>query len=147
TPSLDMFAAANGYPGDAAAGSPTFKSATYSDNFKDRFFREQAGRNGDLLQEALSIWADIQAGTNGAYADDMPFSVPGSNTAARLWQAGLSLVKCTQQPQIFITHTGIQKASPRPIFSAPSPSANVAYAKTFNGSAINASVPNLLGPH
>ena len=43
TPSLDMFAAANGYPGDAAAGSPTFKSATYGDKFKDRFF-QGAGR-------------------------------------------------------------------------------------------------------
>src|SRR5262249_14538590 len=147
TPALDMFAAANGYLGDAAAGSPTFRSATYSDNFKDRFFREQAGRNGDLLQEALSIWADIQAGTNGAYADDMPFSVPGSNPAAGLWQAVLSLVKCTQQPHIFKTHTGIQNPSPGPICSVRIPSANFANANTFNGSAINASVRIWLGAH
>ena len=147
TPSLDMFAAANGYPGDAAAGSPTFKSATYSDKFKDRFFKEQAGRNGDLLQEALSIWADIQAGTDGVYSDDMPFSVPGSNTAARLWQADLSLVKCTQQPHIFITHTGIQNPSPGPICSVRIPSSNFANANTFNGSDINASVHIWLGAH
>ena len=41
-PLLDMFDISNGYPGDEAAGSPTFKSATYNDKFKQRFLEAQA---------------------------------------------------------------------------------------------------------
>src|SRR5262249_57619383 len=59
-PALDMFDASNGYPGDEAAGSPTFKSATYSDKFKGRFLEAQANRNADLLHEPLNLSPDIQ---------------------------------------------------------------------------------------
>ena len=61
-PNLDMFNTANGYPGDEAAGSPTFKSATYDDKFKRRFLQAQADRNADLLRDAQNLWSDIQAG-------------------------------------------------------------------------------------
>src|SRR5882724_2350458 len=105
-PALDMFDLTNGYPGDDAAGSPTFKSATYTDKFKQRFLEAQANRNADLLHEAQNIWSDIKAGKSEIYPDDMPFVVPGSDGAARLWQADTSLVNCTQKPHIFLTHTG-----------------------------------------
>ena len=59
-PNLDMFNTANGYPGDEAAGSPTFKSATYDDKFKRRFLQAQADRNADLLHDAQNIWSDIK---------------------------------------------------------------------------------------
>ena len=121
---LDMFDISNGYPGDEAAGSPTFKSATYNDKFKERFLEAQANRNADLLHEAQNIWSDINAGKSEVYPDDMPFVVPGADGAARLWQADTSLVNCTKNPQIFLTHTGTQNPSPGPICSVRIPSAS-----------------------
>ena len=121
-PNLDMFDLSNGYPGDTAAGSPTFKSATYDDKFKRRFLDGQGNRNADLLQEAQSIWSDIQADKPELYPDNMPFIVPGADGAARLWQADRSLVNCTKNSQIFLTHTGTLNPSPGPICSVRIPS-------------------------
>ena len=82
-------------------GQPTFKSATYNDKFKQRFLEAQADRNADLLQEAQNIWSDINAGKREVYPDDMPFVVPGSDGAARLWQADTSLVNCRKNLKFF----------------------------------------------
>ena len=145
-PNLDMFNTANGYPGDEAAGSPTFKSATYTDKFKRRFLEAQANRNADLLHEAQNIWSDIQAGKSELYPDDMPFVVPGSDGAARMWQADTSLVNCTKKPQIFLTHTGTQNPSPGPICSVRIPSASAEGDDSF-GSVLKVSVRVWLGAH
>ena len=141
-----MFDLTNGYPGDTAAGSPTFKSATYSDKFKRRFLDGQANRNTDLLQEAQNIWSDILAGKPEIYPDDMPFIIPGSNGAARLWQADTSLVNCTKKPQIFLTHTGTQNPSPGPICSVRIPSASAEGDDSFD-SVEKVSVRVWLGAH
>jgi hypothetical protein len=145
-PSLDMFDASNGYPGDDAAGSPTFKSATYTDKFKQRFLEAQANRNADLLHEAQNIWSDIQAGKSELYPDDMPFVVPGSDGAARLWQADTSLVNCTKKPHIFLTHTGTQNPSPGPICSVRIPSASAEDDDSF-ASVLKVTVRVWLGAH
>jgi len=129
---LDMFDPSNGYPGDTAAGSPTFKSATYDDKFKRRFLDGQANRNADLLQDAQSIWSDIQAEKPELYPDNMPFIVPGADGAARLWQADTSLVNCTKNQQIFLTHTGTLNPSPGPICSVRIPSASAADDDSFD---------------
>ena len=145
-PSLDMFNTANGYPGDEAAGSPTFKSANYDDKFKRRFLQAQADRNADLLSEAQNIWSDIQAGKNELYPDDMPFVVPGADGAARLWQADTSLVNCTKTPHIFLTHSGTQNPSPGPICSVRVPSASAEDDDSF-ASVLKVSVRVWLGAH
>ena len=146
TPLLDMFDISNGYPGDEAAGSPTFKSATYNDKFKQRFLEAQANRNADLLHEAQNIWSDINSGKSEVYPDDMPFVVPGADGAARLWQADTSLVNCTKNPQIFLTHTGTQNPSPGPICSVRIPSASAEDDDSF-GSVLKVSVRVWLGAH
>jgi hypothetical protein len=143
---LDMFAAKNGYPGDAAAGSPTFRSATYSERFKDRFFKAQADRNADVLRSAQRIYDDIKSGNPGVYRDDMPFEVPGTDGAARLWQADLSLVKCTKRRQIFLSRDGSTNLSPGPICSVRIPSASFAGANSFE-SDLHVSVRIWLGAH
>jgi len=145
-PSLDMFDASNGYPGDEAAGSPTFKSATYSDRFKQRFLEAQADRNADLLHEAQNIWSDIQAGKREVYPDDMPFVVPGADGAARLFQPDTSLVNCTKRAHIFLTHTGTQNPSPGPICSVRIPSGSAEDDDSF-ASVLKVSVRVWLGAH
>lgn len=146
TPSLDMFDLSNGYPGDDAAGSPTFKSATYSDKFKQRFLEGQADRNAALLHEAQNIGSDINSGKSEIYPDDMPFVVPGSDGAARLWQADTSLVNCTKKPQIFLTHAGTQNPSPGPICAVRIPSASAEGDDSF-ASVLKVSVRVWLGAH
>ena len=145
-PNLDMFNTANGYPGDEAAGSPTFKSATYDDKFKRRFLQAQADRNADLLRDAQNLWSDIQAGKAELYPDDMPFVVPGSDGAARMWQADTSLVNCTQKPHIYLTHTGTQNPSPGPICSVRIPSASAEDDDSF-ASVLKVTVRVWLGAH
>ena len=145
-PILDMFDSNNGYPGDTAASSPTFKSATYDDKFKRRFLDGQANRNADLLQDAQNIWSDIQAEKPEIYPDNMPFIVPGADGAARLWQADTSLVSCTKNQQIFLTHTGTLNPSPGPICSVRIPSASAADDDSFD-SVEKVSVRVWLGAH
>ena len=133
-------------PGDEAAGSPTFKSATYDDKFKRRFLQAQADRNADLLRDAQNLWSDIQAGKAELYPDDMPFVVPGSDGAARMWQADTSLVNCTQKPHIYLTHTGTQNPSPGPICSVRIPSASAEDDDSF-ASVLKVTVRVWLGAH
>ena len=68
-PSLDMFAAANGY--DVAA-----KRATYSADFAKRFYAAQAARNTSIVAQAVARWRAIQQ-RNGQFRDDEPLTIPG----------------------------------------------------------------------
>ncbi len=143
---LDMFAAQNGYPGDAAAGAPTFKSAPYSPSFQKRFFDAQADRNADVLKDATKLYQKVVDGDPSVYPDDMPFAVPGSEGAARMWQADLDLMKCTKRPHILLSHDGTTNVSPGPVCSVRPPSASAAGDDSF-GSDIHASVRVWLGAH
>jgi hypothetical protein len=143
---VDMFDPRNGYPNDSNAGSPNFRSAEYSDEFIQRFLQAQANRNADILLEVQRLWADIQAGNKGSYHDDMPFIVPGSEGAARLWQADLSLLKCTKDPHIVLAHDGIQNPSPGPVCSVRPPSASAAGDQSID-SVIRSTVRIWLGAH
>jgi hypothetical protein len=142
---VDMFDRRNGYPGDDAAGSPTFKSANYNKHFKEKFFKAQAKRNADVLQDALRTYHKIEDGDRGFY-EDMPFAVPGSDGAARLFQADLSLVKCTKRSHIFLGRDGSTGNSPGPICSVRIPSASFAGADSFE-SYLNVSIRVWLGAH
>jgi pimeloyl-ACP methyl ester carboxylesterase len=123
-PALDMFAAANGYPGDEAAGAPHFRDAQYSAAFSERFFAAQAARNADVLKKAEQMVARISAGDRRLYPDDMLITVPGADGAARLLQADLDLWKCTKRAHIFLTRDGRRDMSPGPICSVRPPSAS-----------------------
>lgn len=143
---VDMFAAENGYVGDAAAGSPSFKSSNYGNGFRDRFFNAQASRNANAARDAQRILAEIQAGNPRVYSDDMFFEEPGAADAAEMWQADLNLLKCSQRPHLLLARNGTAKLSSEPICSVRVPSASFARANSF-ASDIHASVRVWLGAH
>jgi pimeloyl-ACP methyl ester carboxylesterase len=124
-PALDMFAAANGYPGDEAAAAPHFKDAQYSPAFAQRFFDAQAARNAAVMKQAQDMLARVKSGDKKLYPDDMLITIPGAEGAARLLQADLDLWKCTKRPHIFLTHDGKRDMSPGPICSVRPPSASL----------------------
>lgn len=68
-PDLDMFSPSNGY--DAKTGS-----ATYSPEFKRRFFAAQSARNTLVINQALATLKRIQKDKNDT-TSDAPFTVPG----------------------------------------------------------------------
>jgi hypothetical protein len=82
--SLDVFDARNGYD---VAGS------TYSDEFKQRYFRAQAERMQRLTNRALARQESIIQG-RGLYPDDEPF--PLARGQARMWQLDPSLISHTK---------------------------------------------------
>jgi hypothetical protein len=69
SPELDLFDPRNGF---------TPKGATYTDDFRRRFFAAVARRNNQLIKTAQDRLAMINAG-KGRYADDEPFVVPGAS--------------------------------------------------------------------
>lgn len=97
---LDMFSPANGYNATTSGG-------TYSETFKTSFLAAQAARNDALTNQALLLLAQHRAvpGNGASMGDDIPFTVVGA-TSARLWQADLSLMQCTQKPQILLSYDG-----------------------------------------
>ena len=143
---LDMFASANGYPGDAEARTPRFRDASYDAAFVERFLAAQAGRNAKVLKHAQDLWAQIEAGETGLYPDDMILTVPGAENAARLWQADLDLLKCTRRAHIFLTRDGRKDMSPGPICSVRVPSARFANADSI-GSVLHLPIRVWLGAH
>lgn len=131
-PQLDMFAAANGYPGDAQAGAPTYRGANYSTDFSNRFFDAQAARNAQIMKQAQDALARIKAGDKSVYPDDALIVVPGAEGAARLLQADLDLWKCTKRAHTFLTRDGRTEMSPGPICSVRLPSASLEGANSVN---------------
>jgi pimeloyl-ACP methyl ester carboxylesterase len=145
-PSLDMFAQANGYPGDKAAVAPQYAGAKYSEAFRQKFLAGQGARNALVLKQAQALLAREKSGDKRLYPDGAMISVPGSEGAARLWQADLNLLKCTRQPHIFLTRDGRQDVSPGPICSVRIPSASFEDANSV-GSVIQEPVATWLGAH
>jgi pimeloyl-ACP methyl ester carboxylesterase len=102
-PTLDMFAAANGY--DAAT-----HQAHYSAEFARRFYAAQAARNAALIQKALDRLHAIERG-GGQFTDDEPFVVrgmTGSPAGARLYQPDLAIVAHTRHPHTLLRADGTQ---------------------------------------
>ena len=146
-PAVDMFAATNGYPGDTESRGPQFRDASYNADFVERFLAAQAERNANVLSHAENLWARIEAGdAEGLYPDDMLFTVPGAENAARLWQADLDLLKCTQRAHIFLTRDGRTDMSPGPICSVRVPSGRLANADSI-GSVLHMPLRVWLGAH
>jgi hypothetical protein len=131
-PTLDMYSAENGYPGDERAGRPTYESAEYSADFLERFFDAQAARNERVLEDALGLWARIESGDQELYPDGTLFTVPGAEDAARIFQADLNLLRCTKNPHIFLSRDGTAAMSDGPICSVRVPSARYASANSLS---------------
>ena len=98
---LDMFSAANGY--DSRAGT-----ATYSADFRKRFYGAQSERNDKIIDDAVARLKLIDQG-KGNFPGDEPFLIPGTSGAgsgASLHQSDLSIMSHTRQPHMLLKPDG-----------------------------------------
>jgi hypothetical protein len=95
-PSLDLFNPDNGYNPDPNQPSK------YSRAFINRYTREQADREADLVFAAQRIRQQIASG-QGDFSDDMPF--PVGHDAARIYTQDPSLLSHTKGQYPLITPT------------------------------------------
>jgi pimeloyl-ACP methyl ester carboxylesterase len=98
---LDMFSARNGF-------DPQTGAASYSTEFRQRYFAAQGTRANHLIDEALARLAKIENG-EGDYKDDEPFVVPGSSrelNGARLDLADRRLLSRTHAPHLILKADG-----------------------------------------
>lgn len=109
-PALDLYAEANGY-------SPT--GASYSPEFRQAFFAEQAKRHMALVQEALERSESICSG-DGLYLDDEPLVIHG--LTPRIWSTDRSLLAHTHDAHTILHGDGSRSSevarSVRPIFGS-----------------------------
>ncbi len=96
SPELDPFNPANGY-------NPKGPS-TYSDAFKQAYFKAQADRMNKLIDDAQAKMKQIAAGTYRYPDDDAFVVVKGDN--ARLMQLDLSIDHSTVKPQKLLKNDG-----------------------------------------
>ncbi len=134
TKDLDLYDPQNGY-------DPAKRGATYPAEFRKRFLAAQAARNAKLIERAQQQLKAIEAKAPGAYADDMPFIVPGG-TSARLWQPDISLLKHTKKEYRLLKADGSQPM--QVLTSVRLPSGNAKEAVGY-GSVLNVSVRAFLG--
>lgn len=100
-PSLDPYSPSNGY--DSAS-----HSATYSQEFLNRFFAAQGAKANRLIDEARDRLAKIEKG-DGEYKDDEPFVVAGAGvnlSGSRLDMADLHLLAKTHAPHPLLKADG-----------------------------------------
>jgi len=93
--SLDPFDPKNGYNPDG--------HSTYSQDFQDRYFKAQAARMNRLIDKALAMRADVEAG-RAATSDDAPFIV--YRNRARLMDFSMSVHPSSVRPQKLIKDDG-----------------------------------------
>jgi hypothetical protein len=94
-PSLDPFDPKNGFNPDG--------HSTYSPEFLDRYFKAQAARMNRLIDKAVAMRADVQAG-RAITTDDAPFIV--YRNRARLMDFSMSVHPGTVRPQKLIRDDG-----------------------------------------
>ncbi len=95
-PGLDPFNPANGYNPEGVS--------TYSEEFKDKYFRAQSARMNRLIDIALGRMEQIEAGTY-KYPDDDAFVIPKGD-GARLMRLDLSIDHSTLKPRKLIKNDG-----------------------------------------
>lgn len=95
-PALDPFNPDNGYNPDGPS--------TYSDEFKERYFRAQSARMNRLIDIALERMAKIEAGTY-RYPDDDAFVIPMSDNS-RLMRLDPTIDHATLKPRKLIRNDG-----------------------------------------
>jgi hypothetical protein len=97
---LDIFSAANGY--DAATGT-----ATYSADFRKRYFAAQSTRNDHVVDDAVARLKVLDQG-KGQTADE-PLIVPGAvnvGDVASLHHVDLSILSHTKRPHTLLKADG-----------------------------------------
>ena len=93
---LDPFDPANGYNPNG--------SSNYTDAFKNRYFKAQAERMNRLIDDALELLQQIEAGQN-IYSDDAPFNIPRFD-GARLLSLDSSIRHTTLFPEKLLKNDG-----------------------------------------
>jgi pimeloyl-ACP methyl ester carboxylesterase len=133
---LDLYAKQNGY-------DPEKRLSNYPPEFRKTFLAAQAARNAALIARAEKLLAAVKSKADGAFADDMPFAIPGA-TSARLWQPDISLLRKTKKEYKLLKGDGSTPTTQ--LTSVRLPSGNVREAMGY-GSVLNVSVRNFLGAH
>ena len=95
-PELDPFRPDNGYNADGVS--------SYSDEFKERYFRAQSARMNRLIEIALAKMEHIEAGTY-RYPDDDAFIIPRGD-GGRLLRLDPSIDHSTLEPRKLIRNDG-----------------------------------------
>ena len=95
-PELDPFNPANGYNADGVS--------SYTEEFKDRYFRAQSARMDRLIEIALSRMLQIETGSY-RYPDDDAFIIPRGD-GARLLRLDLSIDQSTEQARKLLRNDG-----------------------------------------
>jgi hypothetical protein len=111
---LDMYAAANGY--DAKTGS-----ATYSEDFRKRFFAAQAARNTRIIDNAVAQLRLLEQG-KGAYIGDAPLVIPGAVNnvnGTSLHRTDRTLWAHTKRPHTLLKADGSRPEIIVPIVAPP----------------------------
>jgi hypothetical protein len=93
---LDPFDPKNGYNPNGVS--------TYSNKFKQAYFEGQSARMNRLIDQALEIQKQIEAGTY-PYTDDAPFII-GKSTSAKLFVLDTSILHSTEQPRALLKNDG-----------------------------------------
>ena len=93
---LDPFDPKNGYNPNGVS--------TYSKKFKQAYFEGQSARMNRLIDQALDIQQQIDAGTY-PYTDDAPFTI-GKSTSAKLFTLDTSILHSTEQPRALLKNDG-----------------------------------------
>lgn len=104
-PNLDMYSAANGASSEKAA---------YSDQFRHRYFAQQARRNAQIVSAAQRRLAAIRAG-EGMFDDDEPFVVPGATRVPSLWRPDIGLLERTKSEYLLLQPTRMVKQTIRSV--------------------------------
>jgi hypothetical protein len=111
---LDMYSAANGY--DVNTGS-----ATYSDDFRKRFYATQAARNNQIIDQAVAQLKLLEQG-KGAYIGDAPMVIQGAVNnvnGTSLHRTDRSLWAHTKQPHTLLKADGSKPEVIVPIVAPP----------------------------
>jgi len=93
---LDPFDPKNGFNPNGVS--------TYSKNFQQAYFEGQSARLNRLIDQALDIQQQIDAGTY-PYTDDAPFII-GKGTSAKLFTLDTSILHSTVQPRALLKNDG-----------------------------------------
>jgi hypothetical protein len=133
-----MFDPVNGY-------NIATDGATYTTAFKKRYLAAQAVRNQDLISQALALLQARRASTGNPndLGDAIPFTIVGANDA-RLWQPDVSLVNCTRNPRMLLSHDGTRPVQKVCSVRLPSGGRNDGLT---SASTLNLNVHTFLGAH
>ncbi len=97
-PSLDPFSPANGYNPDGASH--------YSEEFVNRYSEAQSIRLNKMIDRALHIREQMQAG-NWRYPDDDIFVIPrGNDRSTNIFSMDPSIMCCTKRPHRMVKDDG-----------------------------------------